>query len=119
MSNNLKWSEQFNSTVNKASRILGLIKRTVGSSNTVVFAKSYEALVRPILEYASPVWSPYQVKEVIALEGIQRRAPRLALKQKRREMPYQQRCKLLKWDTLEKRRAHLSLIECYINGAQS
>lgn len=93
MSNNLKWSEQFNSTVNKASRILGLIKRIVGASNAVVFAKLYyKALVRPILEYASPVWSPYQVKEVKALEGIQRRASRLALKQKRGEMPYEQHC---------------------------
>ena len=119
MSNNLKWSEQVNSTVNKASRILGLIKRTVGYSNTVVFAKLYKALVQSILEYASLVWSPYQVKEVKALEGIQRRASRLALKQKRGEMLYEQRCKLLKWDTLEKRRAHLSLVECYINGVQS
>ena len=121
MSNNLKWSEQVNSTVNKASRILGLIKRTVGSSNTVVFAKLYKALVRPILEYASPVWSPYQVKEVKALEGIQRRASRLALQQKRGEMPYEQHCKHLKWDTLEKRRVYLSLVERYktvfnING---
>ena len=113
MSNNLKWSEQVNSTVNQASWILGLIKRTVSSSNTVVFAKLYKALVRPILQYASPVWSPYQVKEVKALEGIQRRASRLALQQKRGEMLYEQRCKLLKWDTLEKRRAHLSLVECY------
>ena len=113
MSNNLKWSDQVNSTVNKANRILGLIKRTIGSSNTAVFAKLYQALVRPVLEYAAPVWSPYLVKDVKALESIQRRASRLALNQKRGEMHYDQRCLLLKWDTLEKRRSYLSLVECY------
>lgn len=113
MSNNLKWSEHVNTIVNKANRILGLIKRTVGPSNTVVFTLLYKALVRPILEYASPVWSPYLVKDIKALEGIQRRASRMALKQKRGDMPYDQRCKLLKWNSLEKRRVYLSLVECY------
>ena len=32
---------------------------------------------------------------------------------KRGETPYEQRCKRLKWDTLEKRRVYLSLVECY------
>lgn len=113
ISNDLKWNDQINSTVNKANRILGLIKRSVGTSNTAVFIKLYKTLVRPILEYATPVWSPYLVKDVKALESIQRRASRLALKQKRGEMPYEERCELLKWNTLEKRRTYFSLIECY------
>ena len=113
MSNNLKWTDQVNCTVNKANRILGLIKGTIGSSNTAVFAKLYQALVRQVLEYATPVWSPYLVKDVKALESIQRRASRLALKQKRGEMHYEQCCSLLKWDTLEKRRLYLSLVEYY------
>jgi hypothetical protein len=37
----------------------------------------------------------------------------LALKQKRGEMSYPDRCDLLKWNTLEKRREYLSLIECH------
>ena len=69
--------------------------------------------MRHVLEYAAPVWSPYLVKDVKALERVQRRASRIALKQKRGEMPYNERCKLLKWDTLEKRRKFLSLVECY------
>ena len=28
-------------------------------------------------------------------------------------MPYEDRCELLKWNTLEKRREFLSLVECY------
>ena len=92
---------------------MGLIKRT----NTAVFARLYQALVRPVLEYATPVWSPYLVsKDVKALESIQRRASTLALKQKCGEMHYEQRCLLLKCDTLEKHRLYSSNVikQCLI-----
>ena len=47
------------------------------------------------------------------MKKVQRRASRLALKQKRGEMSYEDRCRLLNWQTLEKRREFLSLIQCY------
>ena len=72
-----------------------------------------KSLVRPILEYAAPVWSPYLIKDIAALEKVQRRASRLALRQKRGEMSYEYRCSLLKWQSLEKRREFLSLVQCY------
>ena len=64
-------------------------------------------------EYAVPVWCPYLVKAIHALESVQRRASRLALNQHKREMPYVDPCKLLKWPSLSDRRNYLSLIECY------
>ena len=51
-----------------------------------MFSQLYKSLVRPILEYAAPVWSPYLIKDIAALEKVQRRASRLALRQKRGEM---------------------------------
>ena len=69
--------------------------------------------MRPIVEYAAPVWCPYLVKDVLALETVQRRASRLGLGQKRGEMEYEERIKILNWPTLEKRRHFISLIECY------
>lgn len=113
MSSNLAWSEHVNTAVNKANRLLGLITRTVGTSNTEIFSMLYKTLVRPVIEYATPLWSPYLVKDTEAIEKIQRRGSRIALKQKRGEMSYEDRCKLLKWDTLEKRREYFSLLECY------
>ena len=65
------------------------------------------------MEYAVSVWSPYLVKDVKILEGVQKRPLRIALNQNRGEMPYGRRCELLKWDTLEKRGEYYSLIECY------
>ena len=99
--------------MNKANNLLGLIKRSVGTTNVNVFSTLYLSLVRPILEYAVPVWCPYLVKDIRALESIQRRASRLALNQHKGEMPYVDRCKLLKWPSLSDRRIYLSLIVCY------
>ena len=101
-------------TVKKANKLLGLVHRTVGSSNPGALSTLYKSLVRPVLEYAAPAWNPYLAKDVLALERVQRRASRLALLgQKRSEMEYEDRLRKLKWPTLETRRLFLSLVECY------
>ena len=53
------------------------------------------------------------IKDIVALEKVQRRASRLALRSKHGEMSYKHRCSLLKWQTLGKRREFLSLVQCY------
>ena len=57
-----------------------------------VFLKLYIHLVRPHLEYACEVWSPHQVYLVDILEGVQRRATKVIIKNK----PYEERLKVLK-----------------------
>ena len=61
----------------------------------------YKSLVRPILEYACTVWSPYLVKDKLVIEKVQRRASRIALGQKLREMSYEERCILLTHFSIE------------------
>ena len=78
-----------------------------------MFSQLYKSLLRPILEYAAPIWSPCTIKDIVALEKVQRRASRLPLRQKSSEMSYEHRCSLLKWQTLEKRREFLFLVQCY------
>ena len=48
--------------VNKAYKVLGLIKHTVGSAEKNIFFTSYKSLVRQILEYASQVSIRYLSK---------------------------------------------------------
>ena len=60
-----------------------------------------------------PVWSPYLIKNIHAIEKDQRRASRLALIQGCGELSYEDRCKLLDWPMLSICRDYLSLIECY------
>ena len=108
----LTWGAQVDAAVDKANRILGIVYRTIGPTNQETCSILYITLVRPILEYAAPVWCPYLVKDVLATEKVQRRASRLTLGQKRGEMEYGERIKILNWPTLEKRRHFISLIEC-------
>ena len=87
-----------------ANIVVGLLKRTVGSKNREIFSMLYKSLVRPILEYACLVWSPYLVKGTLALEKVQRRASRITLGQKLRKMSYEQWCILLNWNTVQHRK---------------
>ena len=88
--------------------VLSIIKRSIGTNSQEVFSHLYKSLVRPILEYAAPVWSPYLIEDIVALEKVQRRASRLALRQKRGEMSHKHRCSLLKWQTGEVERISIS-----------
>ena len=38
--------------------------------------QAHKALVRPTLEFASPVWDPYTVKNINKLEAVQKRVAR-------------------------------------------
>jgi hypothetical protein len=44
-----------------------------------MFLVLYKSIVRPLLEYCTPVWSPYLKKDVRKIESIQRRATKLIL----------------------------------------
>ena len=64
--------------------------------------KVVETLVRPFLEHAAPVWCPYLVKHILTLEKVQRRASRLALRQRRGDTEYEDRLKILTLAQLKK-----------------
>ena len=68
VSSHLCWSKQVNVTVNKANKLLGLVHRKVGSSNPGAL---YKSLARLVVEYAAPVWNPYQVKDVLVLADVE------------------------------------------------
>ena len=56
----LSWGKHVSCIVNKANKVLGVIKRSLGKDFRHAFPCLFKSLVRPILEYAAPVWSPYQ-----------------------------------------------------------
>ena len=97
----------------KANKVLGSLKCTVGSKNKEIFSISCKTLAQPILEYTSPVWSPHLAKDIHEIEKVQRRALLITLGQRLEEIAYEDRGKILKWNSLERRREFLSLVECY------
>ena len=74
----LSWHDHIVNKVNKAHKMLRLIRRTCGiHANTDVIKKLYINLVRPHLDFASQVWSPHQAYLSNMIEGVQRRATKL------------------------------------------
>ena len=48
--------------------------------NTSTLLQLYKSFIRPHLEYCAIVWDPHLLKDVEALEKVQRFAPRMCLK---------------------------------------
>ena len=72
ISSDLNWLRHVTKISNKASRTLGLLKRTLSPCSQNVKSIAYKMLVRPQLEYASEVWNPYTMKCIQKIEQIQR-----------------------------------------------
>ena len=72
ISSDLNWLRHVAKIYNKASRTLGLLKRTLSSCSQNVKSIAYKMLVRPQLEYASEVWNLYTMKCIQKIEQIQR-----------------------------------------------
>jgi len=93
ISNDLKVSQQCQQTYNKASRIFGLINRTIEYKHTDILLRLYKCLVRPHLEYCIVSWSPHYKKDNILIERIKKWFTRMILSIK--EFPYEVRLKKL------------------------
>ena len=76
ISKNLKWNTHVSNVCTKANITLSFLRRNLSSCSQDVKATAYKGLVRPILEYASPVWDPRGIVVQEELEKVQNRAAR-------------------------------------------
>jgi len=97
--------------VNKANRLLGQIKRSFVIRDSKSMLQLYKATIRPILEYGSPVWSPWKKKQIIQIEQLQRRFTKLI--DGMGGLSYNQRLEKLNLPTLQYRRRREQLIQVY------
>ena len=72
----LKWNHHVQNVTTKANMTLGYIRRNIRTKHKGIHQTAYQTLVRPQLEYASPVWSPHTDNNVSKIEAVQRRAAR-------------------------------------------
>jgi hypothetical protein len=75
---NLKWKDHITNITGQANKQLGMIKRclTYACSKTKITA--FNTIVRPILEYATQVWSPWEVGLTKEVDRVHRRGIRWA-----------------------------------------
>ena len=107
----LEFEKHIRGIVNKANRMLGLIKIGFNCLDIVSFKNLYPVLVRPLLEYCVQVWSPYKQKYIDIIERVQERATKLVPSV--RNLPYEERLKKLGLTTLVERRYRGDMIETY------
>ena len=107
----LGFSKHIKGIVNKANRMLGLIRIGFACLNKEMFMNLYPVLIRPLLEYCVQVWSPHKQGDIDLLEAVQRRATRLVPELK--NLSYEKRLSALGLTTLEERRTRGDMIETY------
>ena len=59
ISSDLNFSNHINRIRANASKSLGFLKRNIKTKHCGIREAAYKTVVRPQLEYASPIWSPY------------------------------------------------------------
>ena len=58
------WSTHVNTTANKANGTRAFLQRNQRKAPTAVKTRTYESLIRPILEYSGVVWDPHTTQDV-------------------------------------------------------
>ena len=75
VTSNLSWNEHIKSICSKAYRNLNFIRRNLHQSSDLQVRRTvYLSLVRSQLSYCSQLWRPHLIKNIKALEDIQRRS---------------------------------------------
>ena len=77
VSDSLKPEKHINEICKKARQRIGIIRRCFTNLTESKVKLLYQAIVRPILEYASPAWNPNLKKDIDNLEKVQERCSKL------------------------------------------
>ena len=82
LTSDLSWSEHIQSICVKSKKLIGLLyRRFYGNADPAAILILYCTLVRPHLEYACQVWSPYTQRDKDLLEKVQKFALRMSFRQ--------------------------------------
>ncbi len=109
--NSLSFEQHCDAAINKANRILGVIRRSFKYLDRDVMLTLYKTLVRPHVEYGNTIWSPKLKRVIKSLEAVQRRATRMV--PEIAHLSYQERLQYLKLPSLVYRRHRGDMLQVY------
>lgn len=111
VSHDLKFGPQCKSAAAMANWKFGLLKKVFISRDQRLWTTLWQSQIRPHIEHAIQVWSPYLAKDIKTLERVQRRVSKHMDGMKGKS--YQERLEALGWTTLVDRRLRGDLIFAY------
>ena len=109
----MSWGSHTDRIKGNANKSFGFIKRNIKTRVPRVREMAYNALVRPQLEYAAPVWDPHTNDKITKIEKLQRRADRWTCNNFDRYASVSEMVNNLGWRSLEQRRADARLCLFY------
>jgi len=109
ISADMNCSQQCRYAVNKANKVLGMIRRTIIYKDMKIMLNLYKTLVRPHIEYCVSAWSPHYKKDKELLEKVQRRFTKMLKGMKGKS--YEERLQKLNLWSLEERKNRQDLTE--------
>jgi len=107
----LKFSAHISQMTRKAHARSKLLMKSFVSHDISTLVKAFKVYVRPILEYASTVWSPHLIMDIESIEAVQRRFTKRLPGQW--NVPYTERLKTVGLERLDVRRLRQDLIMTY------
>ena len=108
-SKDLTWSNHINQVSKKAYQRLGFVRRNLKGAPKRSKSTAYTSLIRPAMEYASPIWDPYLQKDISTLERVQRKAARWVKGDYTQQSSVTAMLKDLQWESLAARRKSAKL----------
>ena len=99
--NNISWSKHIDIITCKTNSILVFLQRNLSQCSLRVKSLAYFTYVRPVLEYASVVWSPFTQSNIDKIEKVQCKAARFVFNDYYRYSSVTNMLNCLKWESLE------------------
>ena len=113
ISSDLRWNKQVDEVCAKANRTLAFLRRNLRIKSPKLKTMAYFTLVRPIIEYAAPVWDPYTQRNIYKIEMVQRRAARFVCGRYHNTSSVSEMLQDFEWPSLQQRREMLRLVLFY------
>ena len=110
ISDNMDWGQHISEISSKATKTLGFLRRNLAFAPRSTKEVAYKTLVRPKLEYAAPIWSPYSKLQINQVEKVQRTAACWTCRRWRNTSSVGEMLDELEWPSLEARRDQSSLL---------
>ena len=110
----MDWGQHISDISSKATKTIGFFRRNLAFAPRSTKEVAYKTLVRPKLQYAAPICSPYSKLQIYQVENVQRTAARWTCRRWRNTSSVGEMLDELEWPSLEARRDRSSMLLFHI-----